>query len=135
MLGIADADSAEHGSGSEHLFVTPVACPMPNRPDGAPKLFGNGKVRLKRGSRLFRIYGREETEEGYFCNYELNPRYEAQLQAAGLPIVARGENGEARAVELAGKRFFIATQFQPPLNSTAENPHPLILAFLEATRF
>jgi CTP synthase (UTP-ammonia lyase) len=37
-----------------------------------------------------------------------------------------------RAIELPRHRFFVATLFQPQLSSTAEEPHPLILAYLEA---
>lgn len=54
------------------------------------------------------------------------------MASAGLEVVARAEHGEARAVELAGHPFFIATLFQPQLSSTPEKPHPLITAFVKA---
>ena len=134
MLGIRDADSAEHGTASENLFIVPVACPVTNRPEGAPKLWGKGKIRLLTDSRVFGIYRHEEVEEQYFCNYELNPQYRARLEAAGLRVAGVGENSEVRAVELSGHSFFIATLYQPPLISSAERPHPLIVAYLEAAR-
>jgi CTP synthase (UTP-ammonia lyase) len=81
---------------------------------------------------LQRIYGCEEVVEEFFCNYEVNPQYEPDLASAGLAVVARAEHGEARAVELAGHPFFVATLFQPQLSSTAEKPHPLITAFVKA---
>ena len=52
--------------------------------------------------------------------------------AARLRVVARGPAGEARAIELPGRRFFLATLFQPQLSSTPERPHPVIVAYLEA---
>ncbi len=70
--------------------------------------------------------------EEYFCNYEVNPQYEFRMEAAGLRVVARGPGGEARAVELPGRRFFLATLFQPQLSSAPERPHPVIVAYLEA---
>ena len=71
-------------------------------------------------------------EEEFFCNYEINPEYEYCLMEAGLSIVARGVNGEARAVESPAHRFFIASLFQPQLSSTKEKPHPVVVGFVKA---
>ena len=106
---------------------------MPQRGPSDPKLCGRVPgIRLKPGSLLQRIYGRNEVVEEFFCNYEVNPQYEPQLASAGLEVVARAEHGEARAVELAGHPFFMVTLFQPQLSSTPEKPHPLISAFVKA---
>ncbi len=40
VLGIKDADSAENNSGSKNIVIYPVACAVPNRAKGAPKLSG-----------------------------------------------------------------------------------------------
>ena len=106
---------------------------MPQRVPSDPKLCGPVPgIRLEPGSLLQRIYGCDEVVEEFFCNYEVNPEYEPQLASAGLQIVARAEHGEARAVELAGHPFFVATLFQPQLSSSPEKPHPLLTAFLAA---
>ena len=49
-----------------------------------------------------------------------------------VPIVARGAQGEIRAIESPTHRFFIATLFQPQLSSTEKKPHPVVLAFVQA---
>jgi len=49
-----------------------------------------------------------------------------------LKLVGRDERGAVRAVELAGPPFYVASLFLPQLNSTAEPPPPLIVAFLQA---
>jgi CTP synthase (UTP-ammonia lyase) len=41
-------------------------------------------------------------------------------------------DGETRILELPEHPFFVATLFVPPLTSTAEQPHPLIMAYLQA---
>lgn len=118
---------------SPHIIISPVACALPGSASAGPKLHGPiPGIRLKPGSLLRAIYGRDEVVEEFFCNYEVNPAYEPQFASAGLDIVARGSGGEARAVELAGRRFFVATLFQPQLSSTAQRPHPLLTAFLRA---
>ena len=105
---------------------------MPDRSPGAPKLCGGAPVRIERGSLAHSIYQRDEVQEEYFCNYEVNPQYESRFQEGGLAIVARGPQGEVRAVELPKRRFFLATLFQPQLSSAAERPHPVVMAFLQA---
>ena len=70
--------------------------------------------------------------DGLYCNYGVNEDYEKQFQAAGLRVSARGIQGETRAVELPGHRFFIATLFQPQLSSRPEAPHRFLIAFLRA---
>ena len=134
VLGIADADSAENNSGSKNIVIYPVACAVPNRQGDTPKLSGMvPEIRLRPGSYLQSFYGKKEivTEE-FFCNFEVNPEYEWCAMEAGFPVVARGSQGEIRAIESPAHRFFIATLFQPQLFSTEKNPHPLVMAFVQA---
>jgi CTP synthase (UTP-ammonia lyase) len=135
VLHIADADSAENNSGSKNIVIYPVACAVPNRKEDAPKLSGVvPEIRLRPGSYLQAFYGKDKevvTEE-FFCNFEVNPEYEWATMEAGFPVVARGAQGEIRAIESPTHRFFIATLFQPQLASTEKNPHPVILAFVQA---
>lgn len=105
---------------------------MPNRREGGPKASGEERLTILPGTRLHSIGGREDDSEQYYCNYGVNEEYEKQFQAGGLRVSARGIQGETRAVELPGHRFFVATLFQPQLSSRPEAPHPFWLAFLRA---
>jgi CTP synthase (UTP-ammonia lyase) len=135
VLGLKDADSAENNSGSKNIIIYPVACAVPDRKKDAPKLSGVvPEIRLRPGSYLQSFYGKDTAVEEFFCNFEVNPEYEWAAIEAGFPVVARGKNGEIRAIESPTHRFFIATLFQPQLSSKPENPHPLILAFVQAAR-
>ncbi|TRZ43525.1 hypothetical protein [Robertkochia solimangrovi] len=49
----------------------------------------------------------------------------------GFKIVGTDDGREARILELANHRFFIATLFVPQDNSSRENPHKLVTKFLE----
>lgn len=130
MLGVHDAAHAENGAASQNYVIVPVSCPVADRAAGAPKLSGASRVCIRRGSLLGDIYQREEAAEEYFCNYEVNTRYQERLEKAGLRLSAFGENGEVRAVELPRHRFFLATLFLPQLAKA--QPHPVIMAYLEA---
>ncbi len=135
VLGIADADSAENNSNSKNIVIYPVACAVTGIKGDAPKLSGKvPEIRLRPGSYLQSFYGKDEevvTEE-FFCNFEVNPEYEWATMEAGFPVVARGAQGEIRAIESPTHRFFIATLFQPQLSSTEKKPHPVVLAFVQA---
>ena len=116
-------------------MISPVACALAGRAPGAPKLSGTiPEIRLRPGSYLQSFYKQDVVTEGFFCNYEVNPEFEWALVEAGFPIVARGAQGEARAIESPAHRFFIATLFQPQLSSKLGKPHPIIVEFLRAAR-
>ena len=70
--------------------------------------------------------------EARFMPFELNPDFEWAAMEAGFPVVARGAEGEVRAIESPTHRFFLATLFQPQLSSTEKKPHPIVLAFVQA---
>ena len=127
VLGIADADTAENNSGSKNIIIYPVACAVPERGKGQPKLSGVvPEIRLRPGSYLQSFYLKDTVAEEFFCNFEVNPDYEWAAMEAGFPVVARGAQGEIRAIESPTHRFYIATLFQPQLSSKPGNPHPLV---------
>lgn len=132
MLKIADADSAEENPSSSRCVITPLSCAMPNRREGGPQGSGADPIKIASGTLLHKICGSEDHSEQYFCNYGVNPEFEQQFVAAGLKVSARGGQGEIRAVELPGHRFYLATLFQPQLSSRPESPHAILVAFLRA---
>jgi CTP synthase (UTP-ammonia lyase) len=132
-MDIKDADSAENNSGSKNIVIYPVACAVPDGGSGKPKLSGAvPEIRIRPGSYLHSFYKKDVVTEEFFCNYEVNPEFEWAVIEAGFPIVARGPQGEARAIESPDHKFFIATLFQPQLSSKPGKPHPIIVEFLRA---
>ncbi len=133
VLGIKDADSAENKSGSKNIIIYPVACAVPSRKKGAPKLSGLvPEIRLRPGSYLQSFYTKDTVAEEFFCNFEINPEFEWAAMEAGFPVVARGPQGEVRAIESPTHRFYVATLYQPQLSSKPSHPHPLVVAFVQA---
>ncbi len=123
VLGFTDAAHAESDPDASTLFVSALAC----------SLVGKAmRVHVEPSSRVFRMYGRAMVQEQYYCRFGLNPDYQATIHEGGLRVVGIDDNHEARIVELPDHPFFVATLFVPPLTSTPEQPHPLILAYLQA---
>ena len=123
VLGIGDAEHAEYDSRQGTQVVTALSCSLVGK---------SIRVRLKEGSRVQSIYGRDLIEERTTCNYGLNPRFQRDMEEAGFRVSGTDSTGEARAMELEGHPFYVATLYVPQLTSTFENPHALFVAFLKA---
>jgi CTP synthase (UTP-ammonia lyase) len=133
VLGVSDATTSEEDPNAKNIVIYPVSCAVPNRGPNAPKLSGIvNEIHLRPGSFVAKYYGKEVIEEEFFCNFEVNPEFEWMAMEAGFPVVARGSKEECRAIESPAHLFFIATLFQPQLSSRDDNPHPLIIAFVQA---
>lgn len=120
-LGLNDVQHAEYSSDATNLVITPLSC----------SLIGETcKVLLANNSRIYKFYGQTEVEECFSCNFGINPAYKELIDKSGFRVVGTDENGEVRILDLPQNSFFIATLFQPQLNSTPSKPHKLILAYL-----
>src|SRR5262245_35946250 len=122
VLGFTDAAHAESDPDASILFVSALACSLVGK---------TMQVHLDPSSHVFRMYGRAVVQEQYYCQFGLNPDYQATIHEGGLRVVGVDDDGEARVVELSDHPFFMATLFVPPLSSTPEQPHPLIMAYLQ----
>jgi CTP synthase len=123
VLGRDQAAHAELEPGAAFPLIAPLACALVEKFE---RILPTGR------GRFAQWYGTSPRTEGFHCSFGLNPDYEALLENSGLEIVARGEQGEVRAVELAGHSFFVGTLFQPERSALRGELHPLIAAFLQA---
>jgi len=80
------------------------------------------------------LYCGDSGVEGFHCSYGLNPDYEQVFNGTFLEIVARSEEGQARAFQLKGHPFFVGTQFQPERRSLEGFIHPLVESFFAHAR-
>ena len=126
---MADAGHAEYGVDPEEALITPAHCEVPE--PGVPRIKGKQRVVLSPGSLAAAAYDATEAFEEFYCTNELNRRFQPLFEESELRVTGVGAQGEARVVELADARFFIATLYLPQLAAVAE-PHPLIDAFVTA---
>jgi len=124
VLDMPSADHAESNPESRQPVIERLSCSL---------VGARGAVIFARGSALARAYGSARAEESYQCNYGLNPSYARVFDGTRLRVGAVDEAGDARAIELDGHPFFVATLFQPELSAFMGHPHPLLRAFLRAS--
>lgn len=122
VLGL-EAEHAETAPGAPVQLITPLSCSMVEE---------TGVVRPVAGTRVAALYGPAQGNEGYHCNYGLNPAFVARLEAGGLIVAAKDEAGEVRALELASHPFFLLTLFQPERQALKGGVHSLVRGFVHA---
>jgi CTP synthase len=91
---------AEYNADATTPLLVLAACPVENRPEGAPMLWGKLKIRISQGSMAYSIYKKPEIEEPFNCNYELNPAFRGRLESNGLKVSGESADGGARIIEL-----------------------------------
>jgi CTP synthase len=88
---------------------------------------------LTEGSRVAAIYGDSVVSERHRHRYEVDIRFRAQLEAAGLRFSGLSPDGELpEIVEIPDHPWFIGVQFHPELKSKPFAPHPLFASFVKA---
>lgn len=122
VRGLVNAEHAETAPDAVMPVIAKLSCSLVEK---------TGNVRFASGSKLRDIYGTDVANEGYHCNYGLNPQFESLLDG-DLRVAARDDKGDVRAVELVSHHFFIATLYQPERASLRSEVHPLVTAFLKS---
>lgn len=100
---------------------------------GGTMRLGAYPCHLKRGTKVYSIYGEADIRERHRHRFEFNYYYIHQYEGAGF--VAAGINPETGLVEIMELKkhpWFIGTQYHPELRSTVDNPHPLFVSFIRA---
>ena len=102
---------------------------------GGTMRLGAQPCKLQPGSLIAKIYGKTEIAERHRHRYEVNPKYVASLEQAGLVISGRSlEDGLVETIELADHPWFIGVQFHPEFTSNPRDGHPLFTGFVNAAK-
>lgn len=126
VLDYHDANSIELDPDTLH----PVIALMPEQNGvedlGGTLRLGSYPCRLKKGSRSYALYGKEEITERHRHRYEVNNDYRERLEEKGMTLAGVSPDGRiVEMIELAGHPFFIGTQGHPELKSRPNHAHPL----------
>jgi CTP synthase (UTP-ammonia lyase) len=123
VLGLPQAEHAETHPEAALLLLTRLQCSL---------VEASQKIVVTETGTFRDAYGAETGEEGFRCNYGLNPKFEHVFKDGPMQIAARSAEGEARGFQLRGHRFFIGTLFQPERRALKGAVHPLVSAFFAA---
>jgi CTP synthase (UTP-ammonia lyase) len=125
VLGLAEADHAESAPQARTQIISPLSCSLVEQ---------DGEILLTEGSRLRAAYGTARVIERYHCSYGVNNSFRQVLSGGGLTLAGVDKEGAVRAVEIPAHPFFVGTLFQPERSALDGAVHPVIKAFLDASR-
>jgi CTP synthase (UTP-ammonia lyase) len=122
VLGWCSASHGETDPESAQQVIRKLTCSLKGRSEEV--------LITDRHSWLYKIIQKEKITGHFYCSYGLDPGYLKDLDKYPFVFTAFSAGGDARALELKGHRFYNGTLFQPSLDSTPENPNPLIMDFI-----
>jgi CTP synthase len=100
---------------------------------GGTMRLGSQPCRLVPDSKTASIYGVGEIAERHRHRYEVNSRYVAQLEAAGMKVSGWSLDGElVEIIELPSHSWFVACQFHPEFKSRPRGGHPLFSSYIQS---
>ena len=135
VLECHDANSREFNPEAKNILIDLMDEQHEVTQKGGTMRLGAYPCVLAKGSRASKIYQSEQISERHRHRYEVNPRYFARLEKAGLQISGRSPDGKlAEMVELSEHPYFVACQFHPEFQSRFLEPHPLFVHFISAAQ-
>jgi CTP synthase len=144
MVGLKGANSTEFDRATNHPVIALItewqdlARGQQVRDEkselGGSMRLGAQEARLKPGSLVHSIYGKESIYERHRHRYEFNNNYLQELTAAGMNFSGFSKDGLVEFIELDSHPWFVASQFHPEFTSTPRDGHPLFAGFVRAAR-
>jgi CTP synthase len=132
-LGLTDANSSEFDPLTPHPVIDLMESQHAVEDMGGTMRLGLYAARLAEGSIARRVYGEELIYERHRHRYEVNNRYRADLEEAGMLLSGVSPDEQlVEIIELPEHPYFVASQFHPEFKSRPDDPHPLFAGFMEA---
>ncbi len=131
--GLTGANSREFDASAPHLVIDLMDEQREVVEMGGTMRLGLYPAKLLPGSVVAGAYQAQLVYERHRHRFEVNPRYRARLEGAGL--VCSGTSLDDRLVEfveLPDHPFWVGTQAHPEFTSRPDNPHPLFAALVAA---
>jgi CTP synthase len=100
---------------------------------GGTMRLGAQRCKLVQGTRVRKLYGKDEILERHRHRYEFNNQYRKTIEEHGMKIAGLSADGMlVEITELPSHPWFIGCQFHPEFTSTPRDGHPLFTGFIRA---
>lgn len=106
-----------------------------NKNYGATMRLGNYKAKLKQGTKIAKLYKKNNVVERHRHRYEVNPEYIEEIENKGLIFSGTSPDGKLMEfIELPDSMhpYFVGTQAHPEFLSRPLKPHPLFTGLIQA---
>lgn len=135
--GLATAGSEEFGAsaadGNNVIYI--MDGQQGKEETGGTMRLGDCPAKLTLGSKVVEIYGETKVVERHRHRYEVNRKFEKQMNEGGLTVSGTSPDGRlVEFVEAPECKFFVATQAHPEFKSRPLKVHPLFDAFIKSLK-
>ncbi len=102
---------------------------------GGTMRLGSYEARLKKDTKISKIYNSLKINERHRHRYEVNINYKEKFESRGMIFSGLSpDNKLPEIVELNNHPWFIGVQFHPEFKSRPLTPHPLFSSFIKAAK-
>ncbi|RZI48764.1 CTP synthase [Lactococcus kimchii] len=135
VLGFEGAHSFELDPETKYPVIDIMRDQVDVEDMGGTLRLGLYPAKLKNGSRAKAAYnGAEVVQRRHRHRYEFNNKYREQFEAAGFVFSGVSpDNRLVEIVELSDKKFFVACQYHPELQSRPNRPEELYTEFIRVS--
>lgn len=136
VLGLDGANSAELNPETAYPIIDLMRDQVDIEEMGGTLRLGLYPSKLKTGSRAAAAYDHQEVvQRRHRHRYEFNNAFRASFEAAGFVFSGLSpDNRLVEIVELPDKKFFVACQYHPELQSRPNRPEGLYAAFVKVAK-
>ncbi|SFJ07813.1 CTP synthase [Olleya namhaensis] len=134
VMGLADANSTEMDPDTTNPVIDIMEDQKTITDKGGTMRLGAWDCHIEKDSIAYKVYKSQDIKERHRHRYEFNSTFKDEVEAAGLK--ATGYNPETKLVEIVenpSHPWFVGVQYHPEYKSTVANPHPLFVAFVQAS--
>lgn len=139
VLKFNDANSTEMNANTPYPVIATMADQVEkikNKNYGASMRLGAYDCLLAKNTIAFGAYKASKISERHRHRYEVNTKYIAELEKAGLVFSGKSPDGVLMEIAELPKKihpFYLGTQFHPEFKSRPLAPHPLFSAFIKVS--
>lgn len=133
VLELSDANSTEFDPETPDPVISMLSEQKGVKDLGGTMRLGAYTCDLKKNSKAFQAYGKNQIVERHRHRYEFNNAYKEMMEQAGFNVVGtlKGEN-LCEIAEINGHPWMVGVQFHPEFKSKPTDPHPLFRDFVRA---
>ena len=107
-----------------------------NKDLGGTMRLGSYEARLKKDTKISKIYNSLKINERHRHRYEVNINFKNEFERRGMIFSGLSpDNKLPEIIELKNHPWFIGVQFHPEFKSRPLEPHPLFSSFIKAAKF
>lgn len=135
VLKLENANSKEFDENSKNPVIDIMSDQIDIEEIGGTMRLGLYPCHIKKDSKLFNLYGKEEIQERHRHRFEFNNKYREQFIECGMDLSGISPDGRlVEAIEIKNHKYFVAAQYHPEFLSRPNRPHPLFVGLVNASK-